>query len=117
MTKRDNTMMKTEFAMKKTRRRKRDCMMMKKQKTKSETSDILKHVITKKAVGEDLLSHIVLKNTRVIFSKLLNKSLHDCSFTKCWKSAIVMSLLRKEVSPQIIVRYHWLVVPVKKWKE
>ena len=64
-----------------------------------EIEDTIETLVTNKAVGEDLISHRVLKNIKRAISKplckLFNKSLRDCVFPDSWKSAIVMPLFKK----------------------
>ena len=64
-----------------------------------EVSDIIKCLKTNKAVGEDLISHKVLKETCYTITKplcsLFNKSLSSCIFPDMWKQAIVMPLFKK----------------------
>ena len=65
----------------------------------SEIRDVIKILDTNKAVGEDLISHKVLKNVCqticLPLCLLFNKSLSVCVFPKIWKSAIVMPLFKK----------------------
>ena len=67
--------------------------------TEIEIIDLIKILITNKAVGEDLISHLVLKRTSESISKplclLFNKSLQECTFPSLWKNAIVMPLFKK----------------------
>ncbi len=65
----------------------------------SEIKNIIKILFTNKAVGEDLISHLVLKRTCSSIAKplclLFNKSLQECTFPALWKKAMVMPLFKK----------------------
>jgi len=67
--------------------------------TEQEIIDTIQILNVNKAVGEDLISHKVLKNICHSISKplciLYNKSLHTSIFPNIWKSAIVMPLFKK----------------------
>ena len=67
--------------------------------TEQEIIDTIQILNVNKAVGEDLISHKVLKNICHSISKplciLYNKSLHTSTFPNIWKSAIVMPLFKK----------------------
>lgn len=67
--------------------------------TEDEVKDIIKTLVTNKAVGEDSISHKVLKCTCNSIARplcmLFNKSLTECIFPDLWKSAIVMPLFKK----------------------
>lgn len=67
--------------------------------SEEEIIDNIKCLKTNKAVGEDLISHKVLKETSNAISKplcrLFNKSLSCCVFPNMWKQALVMPLFKK----------------------
>ena len=69
------------------------------QTTQSEIKEIIDTLDLNKAVGEDLVSHRVLKATKQSISRplcmLFNKSLQSGVFPAIWKSAIVMPLFKK----------------------
>ena len=69
------------------------------QTTESEIKEIIDTLDLNKAVGEDLVSHRVLKATKQSISRplcmLFNKSLQSGVFPTIWKSAIVMPSFKK----------------------
>jgi hypothetical protein len=79
--------------------------------TSDEVKDILECLQLGKAVGSDLISHCMLKNTVSIICKplqlIFNYSLQTRKFPKIWKSAIVIALFKTH---QIIDLLVYLVV-------
>ncbi len=78
----------------------------------SEIIDIISVLNANKAVGEDLISHKILINTKHTISKplckLFNKSLNEGVFPSNWKSALVMPFIQKKevlLQRQIIDRF------------
>ena len=67
--------------------------------TENEIIEIINTLMSNKAVGEDLISHRVLKNIKLSIAKplckLFNKSLLAGTFPDQWKMAIVMPLFKK----------------------
>ena len=67
--------------------------------TEYEILDTIGTLDTNKAVGEDKISHTVLKNTMKSISKpltlLFNKSLNECNFPDLWKVATVVPIFKK----------------------
>ena len=65
----------------------------------TDIEDIIATLDVIKAVGQDLISHRVLKNVRFTISKplciLFNKSLDEGIFPSKWKTALVMPLYKK----------------------
>ena len=65
----------------------------------SEVTDMIKTLNTNKAVGEDSISHKVIKSVSTSISRplcqLFNKSLSQGIFPSSWKSAMVMPLFKK----------------------
>lgn len=65
----------------------------------SEIIDVIDLLNPNKAVGEDTISHKVLKAVKSAIAKplclLINKSLDECKFPDMWKSSIVMPLFKK----------------------
>lgn len=65
----------------------------------SEIIDVIDTLNPNKAVGEDMISHKVLKAVKFSIAKplclLINKSLEECEFPDMWKLAIVMPLFKK----------------------
>ena len=69
--------------------------------TSDEVKDILECLQLGKAVGSDLISHCMLKNTASTICKplqlIFNYSLQTRKFPKIWKSAIVIALFKKGI--------------------
>ena len=67
--------------------------------TVSEVEDNLSTLDVNKAIGVDVISHKVLKNTTESISKplcaLFNKSLQTATFPRKWKESLVLLLFKK----------------------
>ena len=67
--------------------------------TENEIKDIIDILNPNKSVGEDKISHKILKMTKCSISKplslLFNKSIVDCKFPDLWKHGLIMPLFKK----------------------
>ena len=67
--------------------------------TESEIADIIDILNPNKSVGEDKISHKILKYTKFSIAKplalLFNKSLTVCQFPDSWKRGVIMPLFKK----------------------